>query len=93
MGKDCSRGNKLLVQKRFSQFPRNGHLYKTDTSVRRTPGVGPVTVVSQRPFTRQRKLRTVDRFSSKVVESELIFFDGSVPNFFISCKWPFSCLL
>ena len=31
----------------YSQLSLNGHLYKTDTSIRQTPGVGPVPVSFQ----------------------------------------------
>ena len=31
----------LAVQREYSRLSLNGHLYKTDTSVKRTPRVGP----------------------------------------------------
>ncbi len=31
----------LAIIKEYSQLSLNGHLYKTDTSIRRTPGYGP----------------------------------------------------
>ena len=32
---------KTLPNTKYSQLSLNGHLYKTDTSIRRTPGAGP----------------------------------------------------
>ncbi len=39
--------NRFLLHYLYSQLSLNGHFYKTDTSVRRTPTVGPVPAVFQ----------------------------------------------